>query len=118
MTRRLVIVATAFLCAATAAPSAGAVARTKRQAERDVIKAVPRYAQRKAIAPLIDSNTGLLKDNVFVACKGRGKHYRGGRRASFVCSIRPTPRQRVVARLAYRGVRNGYKIHWLRLRHA
>lgn len=114
----LAIVLSASICVTAAQAKSTASPRTKHRAERDVLRAIPRFAHRAGVAALIDAQSGLLKDNVQISCKGRGKRYRGGRRASFVCSIRPAAKQRITVRVVYRGARSGtFHLRWLRVRH-
>ena len=82
-----------------------------------MLRAVPRFTHRKEVAALINVSSGLLKDNVQIACKGRGKRYSGGRRLWFVCSIRPAAGEKIAVKVAYRGLRSGFKLRWLRVRH-
>ena len=115
----LAIVLWGCLCVTAAQAKSTVSPRTKHRAERDVLRAIPRFAHRAGVALLIDEQSGLLKDNVQIICTGRGKRYSRGRRASFVCSIRPAPKHGIAVRVVYRGLRSGgFHLRWLRVRQA
>ena len=83
----------ATLVLALAVPSAAATARvqgdTKRQAEVNVLRTVPRKWRELRLPGIVNPRTHLLLDNTEAVCRGigRGRHRR--RYARFTCVVRP-----------------------------
>ena len=92
--------------------------RTKADAERDVLRVVPRLWSHRRIALLIDKRTDLLKNNVQAVCRGRGERYEGGRYRHFVCAVRPFPAGNPQGLLvSYRALPSGrVEVRWIRSR--
>jgi hypothetical protein len=128
MRRPKLLTCTATVAIATGATLAfvsGAPAQLERTAshskgvaERNVLRIVPRSWSDKRLAVLIDSRTGLLKNNVQVVCKGRGTQVSARRYRRFVCAIRPfhsSGRQALI--VSYRSLSSGRcRVHWLEFR--
>ena len=93
-------------------------AQTKKQAEVNVLRAVPRKWSAKQLPGLVNRRTHLLADNTEAFCPGRGNRRAGGRYTRLLCVVRPhvhTRRQGL--HLVYRAGRAGrFTIHWLSYR--
>jgi hypothetical protein len=101
------------------APSTPARAsHTKRQAELDVLRLVPRAWKHSRIRDLVDPRSGLLRNNVRAICRGRGRTSRGNGYGRFVCVVRPWPAHgRQELYVTYRVLAGGgFRAHWLRIR--
>jgi hypothetical protein len=121
--RHVVLVVLTVLLAVVASSSAAAVqarvpAQTKKQAELNVLRALPR-AWRKRLPDLVDRRTHLTANNTQAICRGRGKRYTGRRYARFVCVIRPAiHRPHKGLYVSYRALRHGrFRMHWLAYKH-
>jgi hypothetical protein len=115
-------IAAAFVSLALLAPAAGLAThvptRTKKQAEVDVLRAVPRLWKPRRLHGLVDYQTHLLRDGTEAICRGSGHPYAGDRYSRFVCIVRPSAH---VARqslyVAYRARPHGrFTIRWLSYR--
>ena len=114
-----VLTALTALVAVQFAPAASlASAHTKAQAERNVLRIVPRSWKASRMPGLIDPATHLLANNTEAVCHGRGKAQSGRRYTRFVCVVRP-PRRRPRAGLyvSYRALLHGrFRVHWIAYR--
>lgn len=94
-------------------PRAG---HTKSQAERNLL-CVAAQNLGKRRHDLVDTRTGLLKNNVRAVCKSRGRRHGRAGFSRFVCVLRPWPsqgRQELV--VTYRALPHArFRLHWLRL---
>jgi hypothetical protein len=104
-----------------AIPTAGAAAtagHTKRRAEVNVLRAVPRLWTPRKLHGLVDRRTHLLHDGTEAVCRGRGRRLSGARYARFVCVVRPHAfKGRQGLYLAYRARAGGrFTLRWLRYR--
>jgi hypothetical protein len=101
--------------ASVAAGASSPAAQTKKQAEVNVLRAVPREWSAKQLPGLVTPRTHLLVDNTEALCHGRGHARAGHRFTHFVCVVRPhvhTRRQGL--HVAYRALRAGrFRIRWL-----
>jgi hypothetical protein len=114
-------VATGFLAlallasAATAAPVA---THTKKQAEVNVLRALPRLWKPSRLHGLVNARTHLLADGTEAICRGKGHRHAGARFTRFVCVVRPAahkPRQGLY--LGYRARAHGrFVVRWLTYR--
>jgi hypothetical protein len=97
---------------AIAAPGAG---QTKRQAEVNVLRALPHMRPARRLPDLVNPRTHLLRDNTEAICHHRGRRGPGNRYRRFVCIVRPhvhIRQQGLYAR--YRVLsRTRFMIHWL-----
>jgi hypothetical protein len=120
--RHVVLVVLTVLATIVANPSAAATARvsahTKKQAEINVLRALPR-AWPKRLPDLVDPRTHLVVNNTQAICRGRGKRYTGRHYARFVCVIRPAiHRPHKGLYISYRALRHGrFRMHWLAYKH-
>jgi hypothetical protein len=111
----LSLVGAVFAAPSFDAGSLGA-GHTKSQAEHNLLRVAAQNLGRR-MPDLVDTRTGLLKNNVRAVCKSRGR--RRGRAAfsRFVCVLRPWPargRQELV--VTYRALADArFRVHWLRL---
>ena len=117
----VLVVLTVFLtivASSSAAATARVPAHTKKQAEVNVLRALPR-TWPKRIPDLVDPRTRLVVNNTQAICRGRGKRYSGRRYARFVCFIRPViHRPHEGLYVSYRALRHGrFRMHWLAYKH-
>ena len=99
----------ALLIVPAASARGDKAAQTKRQAERNLLAVLARTWKHSRLPSLIDSQTGLLKSNVQVACHGRGRRFAGERRHSFTCIARPWPyTASAPVRIAYTALPGGH----------
>jgi hypothetical protein len=101
-----------------AADAAVLPAHTKKQAEVNVLRVVPRTWRTRPLPGLVNPRTHLLLDNTEAVCRGRGKRRAGRRYSRFVCVIRPhihTRHQGLY--VSYTTLpKGGFKIRWLAYR--
>jgi hypothetical protein len=122
--RHVVLVVLSVLLTIVASSSAAAVqarvpAQTKKQAEINVLRALPRTWPKRKTPDLVDARTRLVVNNTQAICRGRGKRYSGRRYARFVCVIRPAVhRPHKGLYVSYRALRQGrFRMHWLAYKH-
>jgi len=91
---------------------------TKKQAEVNVLRVVPRKWAPKRMPGLVDRQTGLLVDNTEAICYGHGRRRAGNRYSSFLCLVRPhVHKARQGLYLSYRALPGGrFRIQWLAYR--
>jgi hypothetical protein len=118
---RLPVMMTALVVTAGILPAADAAvlpAHTKKQAEVNVLRVIPRKWRTRPLPGLVSSRTHLLLENTEAVCRGQGKRHAGGRYSHFVCVIRPhihTRRQGLY--VSYTTLpKGGFKIRWLAFR--
>jgi hypothetical protein len=107
----LLLVSAALLAAGAAAASAASSAhprQTRQQAERNLLHATRML--RRWHVNLVDTKTGLLRQNTTASCRGVGRPVRA-HYASFRCVLRHGSRHVLVRYLALR--RNGFEAHRL-----
>jgi hypothetical protein len=113
--------AAAVVCFAVLTPVAAAdrvATQTKKQAEVNVLGALPRLWKPSRLHGLVNPRTHLLTDGTEAICRGRGTQHRNARFMRFVCVVRPAihkPRQGLY--VAYRARPHGrFTIRWLTYR--
>lgn len=114
-------VAAALLCLAVLASAATAAlvpTQTKKQAEVNVLRALPRLWKPSRLHGLVNVRTHLLADGTEAICRGKGHRHAGARFTRFVCVVRPAahkPRQGLY--LGYRARAHGrFAVRWLTYR--
>jgi hypothetical protein len=123
MTHRLVATIAALAVVGSVQPLAATTAgrvpgHTKREAEVNVLRAIPRKWKARPLPGLVDPRTHLLIDNTEAVCRGRGKRLAGQRYSRFVCVIRPhLHKRREGLYVSYRALPGGrFTIRWLAYR--
>jgi hypothetical protein len=118
---RFPLMMTALALIAGILPAADAAvlpAHTKKQAEVNVLRVIPRKWKTRPLRGLVNPRTHLLLDNTEAVCRGRGMQRAGRRYSRFVCVIRPhihTRRQGLY--VSYTTLpKGGFKIRWLAYR--
>ena len=114
-------VATAVLALGllTSTATAALVAtQTKKQAEVNVLRALPGLWKPSRLHGLVNPRTHLLADGTEAICHGKGHRHAGARFTRFVCVVRPAahkPRQGLY--LGYRARAQGrFVVRWLTYR--
>jgi hypothetical protein len=81
-----------FVCLALAASGGAALVptQTKKQAEVNVLHALPRLLKPSRLHGLVNPRTHLLADGTEAICRGRGTSHPGRRFERFVCVVRPS----------------------------
>ena len=120
MNRSVAVLSTllAILAAAQTAEGGRIPTQTKRQAEVNLLRAIPNKAKTWRMPGLIDAGTRLLADNTEAVCHGRGARHVGNRYVRFVCVVRPhVHKGRQGLYVTYRVVpRNRFEISFLAFR--
>jgi hypothetical protein len=97
-------VSTAQLQPPSSTPTSTTVLSTKSAVEQTVVSLILAAPARKLPRAFIDSTTGLVKNNVHVACGGT-------KRRSFLCTVRlPSDSTSKVMYVRYRIAKNGHGV--------
>src|SRR5512133_593504 len=81
---------------ASTATAALVATQTKKQAEVNVLRALPRLWKPSRLHGLVNPRTHLLAAGTDAICRGKGHRHAGARFTRFVCVVRPAapqPRQ-------------------------
>ena len=107
-----------FVAAPRVADAVLPPSHTKKRAEVNVLRVVPRKWAPSRLPGLVNRRTHLLVDNTEAVCYGHGPRRAGNRYARFLCVVRPhvhTPRQGLY--VSYRVLARGrFRIQWLAYR--
>jgi hypothetical protein len=114
------VMSLALLATAAAAGRQLVATQTKKQAEVNVLRVLPRLWKPSRLHGLVNRRTRLLADGTEAICRGKGRPHSGRRFARFVCVVRPavhTRRQGLY--LAYRALpQRRFAIRWIAYRPA
>jgi hypothetical protein len=121
MRRQLLLLLTLlalFLLPPTTGLAARSAAHTKKQAEVNVLRAVPGRWRARRLRGLVDARTHLLADNTEAICHGRGRRRAGNRFPRFVCVVRPHVHARGQGLyVGYRALSRGrFTLRWIAYR--
>jgi hypothetical protein len=93
---------------------------TKKQAEVNVLRALPRLWKPSRLHGLVNLHTHLVVDGTEAICRGKGTSFAGRRFARFVCVVRPAlHKRRQGLYVAYRArTHKRFAIRWIEYRRA